>query len=959
MARRSPPVETFDIRANVAADFARPPMDDGSLARAAGNLFAAIGGTLSKLVGQAEQKKLAGEVEQATQEGSATASENIGLPVAAPGGDAAGAPQGGDALALIRGFEGFRDKPYWDVNAHRAGYGSDTVTLADGRVAKVTPGMTVSREDAERDLARRSAEFAAGAAKAVGAEAWAALPEAARNGLTSVAYNYGSLPKRVVAAVRSGDVSQIAQAVRGLSGDNGGVNARRRNAEAAVIAGKGVSKGGGGKASPLDVTLPEIRPLQLRTSGTPQDEAYNAALIKTGSFRAKASMQGGLAMLEEKFADDPAGFEKEAAKLQKAYVGAFANVPELSAVADAEFMLNYEPYRRSVYAKRDVAAEKDKRAAASTAVEAQRTSLSKQAYSIGVQADGDVQMAALTKRALNLIDAAFAEGSITQAEVVTQREAALQSIVTSRMDGVFDALKSPAEKQAFADGLRQMWVDGAGPLAQLQPEQFDRLQSRFDTAARKAAVDQDADTRLEKLKFSSLLDDDLASMASTGQGVKVGGLDLSGAEVARVLGEDGALKWQQERAQAARLFQATDGLARLTPGQMEARLAELKPAAGQQDFAARQKLYGAATTAMANVLKRRQEDPAAAADEMSPELRDLRAAFDPANPQTLVPLVKARLAAQQALDIPVIERQPLTKEEAKAIATAMNAAPETAMTWAGVLASEMPDQAERVLAMVSEDAPGLAVAADLIVKGGGSEALRHTANQRQVERDPQYKPPKADAAAELAVAQPLYGPALAALPGRALALRQNAGKIFLSLARERGVEPDVASEEGAALYDRALQISAGASWRDGRQFGGIAEVNGQSTLIPVNMDAGQPQALLQGLTDDMLAQLPPIKSGNGVPVRAKDLRAARLVAVRDGVYRVALGDVLSGNPRYVVSENGFWLLDLRQVQRLAGMFAPRGPKAEAGGAADQVLPGLGGSGALDSPFNDMWGAGGQ
>ena len=40
------------------------------------------------------------------------------------------------AAGLLRRFEGFKSTPYWDVNADRVGYGSDTVTLADGTVKR-------------------------------------------------------------------------------------------------------------------------------------------------------------------------------------------------------------------------------------------------------------------------------------------------------------------------------------------------------------------------------------------------------------------------------------------------------------------------------------------------------------------------------------------------------------------------------------------------------------------------------------------------------------------------------------------------------------------------------------------------------------------------------------------------------------------------------------------------------
>lgn len=138
----------------------------------------------------------------------------------------------GTAESLLRKFEGFKESAYWDVNAHRAGYGSDTVTRADGTIERVTPQTKVTREDAERDLARRTKEFAERAAGQVGSERWAALPDHARAGLTSVAYNYGSLPKSVVDAAKTGDRGAIADAVAALP-----ANPARRQEEASVIRG--------------------------------------------------------------------------------------------------------------------------------------------------------------------------------------------------------------------------------------------------------------------------------------------------------------------------------------------------------------------------------------------------------------------------------------------------------------------------------------------------------------------------------------------------------------------------------------------------------------------------------------------------------------------------------------------------------------------------------------------------
>lgn len=142
---------------------------------------------------------------------------------------------GMDAISLIKDFEGFREKPYWDVNAYRAGFGSDTVTLSDGSVQKVTQGMRVSLEDANRDLARRIVEFQRGIVSDIGQNRWDRFTTEQQAALTSIAYNYGSLPDRIIAAVKGGTSQDIATAIGRLAGDNEGVNESRRFREASAF----------------------------------------------------------------------------------------------------------------------------------------------------------------------------------------------------------------------------------------------------------------------------------------------------------------------------------------------------------------------------------------------------------------------------------------------------------------------------------------------------------------------------------------------------------------------------------------------------------------------------------------------------------------------------------------------------------------------------------------------------
>lgn len=180
-------------------------------------------------------KEYGGEVYKETPQGLEMAPI---LPVGGGRGQA-GAFTGGDLTTnLIKEREGYIEKPKYDVNAYRAGYGSDTVTRADGSVERIKPGMSVNREDAERDLQRRiQTEFVPKAAAKVGEENWSRLPENTRAALTSIAYNYGTIPSRIVPAVQSGNTEEIAKAIESLAGDNKGVNAGRRMQEANIARG--------------------------------------------------------------------------------------------------------------------------------------------------------------------------------------------------------------------------------------------------------------------------------------------------------------------------------------------------------------------------------------------------------------------------------------------------------------------------------------------------------------------------------------------------------------------------------------------------------------------------------------------------------------------------------------------------------------------------------------------------
>tara|TARA_R110000824_G_scaffold34685_3_gene109782 strand:- start:53 stop:937 length:885 start_codon:yes stop_codon:yes gene_type:complete len=125
--------------------------------------------------------------------------------------------------------EGWQPKGTWDVNAFRAGYGSDTITLEDGRVVSVDENMSVTREDADRDIDRRlTTEFMPRARNSISPQVYDSLDADTLAVVTSLAYNFGRIPESVVEAFNTGDKDAVADSIEGLTSSNPGLNKRRQ-----------------------------------------------------------------------------------------------------------------------------------------------------------------------------------------------------------------------------------------------------------------------------------------------------------------------------------------------------------------------------------------------------------------------------------------------------------------------------------------------------------------------------------------------------------------------------------------------------------------------------------------------------------------------------------------------------------------------------------------------------------
>jgi len=145
------------------------------------------------------------------------------------------------ATRLLQRLEGYNPMAVWDVNNWRIGHGSSTLTTPTGEVIElgndrsVRPLYIVTADDAARDLKRRlTDEFIPKIKSSIGQKS-RFLPNGVLAALVSIGYNYGSLPASVKAAARSGNIQQIADAIRARQVDNNGINKTRRNKEANYV----------------------------------------------------------------------------------------------------------------------------------------------------------------------------------------------------------------------------------------------------------------------------------------------------------------------------------------------------------------------------------------------------------------------------------------------------------------------------------------------------------------------------------------------------------------------------------------------------------------------------------------------------------------------------------------------------------------------------------------------------
>lgn len=702
------------------------------------------------------------------------------------------------------------------------------------------------------------------------------------------------------------------------------LNGGHADMTAGEFAGLWLRKAGG--TAPSVQATPELpatgglnaQPLALRSDNTMAGRAFNAAAIRAYGWRLQHGVSTDLSNAYDQFKDDPAGFAGALRQIREQYSqdDNFGD-PRVRDIFDRTFAERSETFSRSVAQRHEARLMAEQESAFGESLSAQVSALKKQAVLLGANPDAEAILGAQSARVLAEIDHALEANVITPAQAASQRSALDTTLAYARTHGVFEALPTPAAKTAFANDLLTEWANDQGPLTGLS---FNQVKALSDQLAAQAQGEQNrltAESKAELARVQGLIADDVASIAATGVGLDTAANELSPDRLA-VLGID-STAWQAQRDRALQSWQATAGMELETPAELSDRLQALMPKPGSVDFVRQSEIYQQAVKQAQDVLKERETDPLGQADRAGAIALE---PIDMSTPESMAASLSLR--AQQGQAVSSMFGTPASyfrPEERTQISNAMLDQPELVPGFARSLVSSFGDRAGTALGEISDAGPELAHAAGLILASDDPSVALDVARVMTGRREKTLNVKMPSDAVMATAAAAIVGPALGQNPGTRSAVLNVAGMLFEKQAAALGFDPADVKEPGSAAYEayqHAINRALGARQLNGVQYGGLTQVNGGQVVAPTFMAADRVESILRDIRPEDLGKLPPIRSGNGVPINAGQIAGARLLPVGDGEYWVALGDPASLTPNIVQGDGGQpWVLDMATLEELS------------------------------------------
>ena len=660
-------------------------------------------------------------------------------------------------------------------------------------------------------------------------------------------------------------------------------------------------------------------PLQLRHDGTVYGDAFDAAAGRTFNWRMQEGLTRDLAQAFADHQDSPQAYEQAIGGIRSNYLAdPSLSDPEIRESFDREFATAVGADRLQIASAHEQRLRQGEIAAAGDSLDANADQLERHAFNVGGNGDADAILAPEMERGLNRINAALAQDLISPAKAEQLRDQLGDRVARARIEGTFAALESPGAQEAYAQQILEDWSAGEGPVSGLTYAQASALSQTLFSRARAATNQQTAGQRVAAGQMRSLLDDDLASIGATGQPVTTQDGPIDPAEVEKLLGAQGLADWQNGRADAQQAYEATNGMEIQNAGEIRQRLDMLAPEPGTPGYEVQSAVFEAAQKRAAEILDERQADPLGqAARAGAIDLQPLDFSDAEHLDQSLQ---QRRTDAGAVADMYGQPARYFRPEEGAALADALMSNPDLLPLFAVSVSETFGNAAPEVLSELSQSGPAMAHAAGLVADTGDMSVVTDISRVLGARQDgADITLPSANKFGTAAAS--ILGGALNTAPATQQAVEQVAQLLFERQAQLFGFdvgEINAAGSPANVAFTKSLNRALGATMRNGEQFGGLASVNGSQTILPSNLSAARANDLIGGLAaEDLTGQMRMGMPGSDMQIDPNRLRQAKLVAVGDGQYLMALGDPNGPDPQYVpgAGRNGFFVLDLRILDR--------------------------------------------
>lgn len=825
-------------------------------------------------------------------------------------------PADEQAKAILRHEEGFQPKAYWDTNAWRIGYGSDTITLADGSQRKVTKDSVITQADAERDLTHRLTNVEGRKAQEQLSTIWPKLPATTQAALKSVAYNYGSLPPEVVNAAQSGDLNSIGEAVAGL-----GSNKERRQREAALIrtgavnksyaaipAGQPSAADGPIQVVPVDtpVTITPGAPGTFRptNANTIYGRAYDVAGTNTYLQELKLTMVQDQAAVFEKYKDDPVALKKAFGELEQAHLHDHV-FPDIQADYQLDFRRGQMAYENQAQSLHEAKIKEQDQASFM-----QRSSVledEKARFSLTSDPSDPNQVAHLAdlqQSVENHYDSAVSRGLMTPAQAMAAKEKS-----RSDLNVTFYTKQASAKS---ADEIGQMRKDmetdfANGGIPGLTTNDYSTIQDQL------ASLENTRRTQDEKANKDLKTAGELMA-THMAQGLPVSPDEMTKFQLQASKAPDGHKIVSSTLAR----MKVAQAVATMPVSQVEKNLESmLKDGDGNvnaEDLAFARDLLETHKKALI-------ADPIGEAEKYGLIPVDPGIPLDGnGGPQAVADAFSYRIGTAETVakhfGVPVKYIRP---DEAKAIENLVQSSPEQALSVAGGLVAASGGRAADVLRDLGKNAPSVMQAGSIIAVGGSGQAALEALKGARGLDDNGDKLPRVNMSVSAELDGTIAG-ALSLHPEDARRASQSANSITRYRMDAAGIEKDDI-EGQKAIYKRALSESLGATFEGDIQFGGLADFSGMRNIfmpqesqiiVPPTIRADKFQDVFRSITQSDLTALPVLpampfaqvpKDETGRSYSAYDIASGSPVATNGG-YWISLGDPASDNPQWIMGTDG-------------------------------------------------------